>query len=67
LPLAIVDKEDRNEYIEVLEKSRKTNEINYFYDFMFAQYIKFLKNDMDKYIQQTQNKNKKNSGMNFLW
>ncbi|OFY86511.1 MAG: hypothetical protein A3K10_10650 [Bacteroidetes bacterium RIFCSPLOWO2_12_FULL_31_6] len=67
LPLAIVDKEDRNEYIEVLEKSRKTNEINYFYDFMFTQYIKFLKNDMDKYIQQTQNKNKKDSGMNFLW
>lgn len=67
LPLAIVDKEDRNEYIEVLEKSRKTNEINYFYDFMFDQYVKFLKSDMDKYIQQTQNKNNKGSGINFLW
>ncbi|MBV6484064.1 MAG: hypothetical protein KFKLKKLM_00547 [Flavobacteriales bacterium] len=67
LPLAIVNKEDRIDYVEVLEKSRKTNEINYFYDFMFQQYINFLKSDIEKYIQQTQNKNNKGSGMNFLW
>lgn len=67
LPLAIVNKEDRIDYIEVLEKTRKTDDINYFYDFMFNQYVKFLKSDSEKYIQQTQNKNNKNLGMNFLW
>jgi len=67
LPLAIVNKEDRIDYIEVLEKTRKTDEINFFYDFMFDQYLKFLKSDIEKYIQQTQNNNNKNLEMNFLW
>jgi Fic family protein len=42
LPLAIVFKEDKAEYIEALEKSRTTEDLTPFRNFMLLQYSKFL-------------------------
>lgn len=46
LPLSIVYKQDRLKYIAALEKSRNTENIAPFFDFMFRQYVKFLKTEI---------------------
>ena len=42
LPIFYVFKSNRISYIQALEKTRNTKNINYFYDFMFRQYKKFI-------------------------
>ena len=49
LPLAIVFKEDKSQYFEALKQSRETESKEPFYDFMFAQYSKHLKQAIDAY------------------
>ncbi|MBI2258153.1 MAG: Fic family protein [Flavobacteriia bacterium] len=50
LPLCVVSKNSRLKYIEALEKTRKTENIDVFYKFMFAEYSKFLKSEIKKII-----------------
>lgn len=52
LPMSVVFKEDKLEYIQSLEKTREENNIQYFYDFMRSQYHKFLKQEIDRYNSQ---------------
>ncbi len=46
LPLSIVFLENRMEYIEALEKSRKDDELTPLYEFMLRQYEKFLRKEI---------------------
>ncbi|OJV31755.1 MAG: hypothetical protein BGO29_01160 [Bacteroidales bacterium 36-12] len=46
LPTFYVYKNNRISYIHALEKSRETNDIAVFYDFMFKQYKKFLEKEI---------------------
>ena len=46
LPLSIVHKQDRIRYINALEAARNKEELTPFYAFMYAQYAKFLKNEI---------------------
>jgi Fic family protein len=46
LPIFYVSKCSRISYIQALEKTRNTNNIKYFYDFMFRQYKKFIDKEM---------------------
>lgn len=48
LPLSIVYAEDNREYYPVLRKARDTNDIQPFYDFMFSQYEKFLREEIEE-------------------
>lgn len=43
LPISIVFKNSRLKYIDALEKSRKNESLDVFYNFMFSEYAKFLK------------------------
>ncbi|MBB3696140.1 Fic family protein [Flammeovirga yaeyamensis] len=52
LPMSVVFKEDKLEYIQSLEKSREESDLNYFYDFMREQYQKLLSNEIKKYKVQ---------------
>lgn len=46
LPPGTVLKQDRLKYIEALEKTRKSENMEHFYNFMLVQYIKFLKREI---------------------
>ena len=46
LPVFYVYKSSRISYIQSLEKSRETNNIQHFYNFMFGQYKKFLEKEI---------------------
>lgn len=48
LPLSIIYAEDNREYYSVLRKARDTNDIQPFYDFMFSQYEKFLREEIEE-------------------
>lgn len=61
LPMSIVFKEDKADYIQALEDSRNKEDLNPFRDFMTNQYIKFLNHE----IQNYQTINKKNNGNGF--
>jgi Fic family protein len=52
MPLAIVFKEDRLEYIHVLEESRKQETTEPFKNFMYDQQRKYLQKEIDKAQQQ---------------
>jgi Fic family protein len=45
LPLSLVLKKDKITYIDILEETRKKDDIDIFYDFMFEQYASFLKKE----------------------
>ena len=49
LPLSIVFKEDKAEYFEALEQSRKSEDLSHFISFMFDQYHSFLTQEVEKY------------------
>lgn len=49
LPLSIVYKEDKKSYIQCLEKSRTTNDLEPFYEFMFNQLNKQLETEIKLY------------------
>jgi len=66
LPLGIVHKEDKLEYYDALEKSRKEDSIEPFNEFMESQYKKQLRNEIEKYREQIEKKDK-GMGMSFLY
>ncbi|HET6256244.1 MAG TPA: Fic family protein [Puia sp.] len=51
LPLAIVFKEDRADYYVALQETRKQEDMQIFYAFMFGQYIKHLEQEIASYTQ----------------
>lgn len=61
LPMAIVFKEDKADYIQSLEDSRNKEDLTPFRNFMNGQYIKFLTQE----IQNFKNINKNNSSKGF--
>ncbi|MBN1253161.1 MAG: Fic family protein [Bacteroidales bacterium] len=60
LPLSIVFKEDKTDYLNALEAARNENNISLFYSFMFNQYNKYLSSEIDNY-------NKNTKGFSFLF
>lgn len=66
LPLSCVYKEDKQEYFEALEKSRESESIDSFREFMDAQYIKYLDTEIERFKIQNESKNNK-KGMPFLF
>ncbi len=49
LPMAIVFAEDKADYFEALEKSRKKEDVQFFIAFMFEQYDKFLQQEIERF------------------
>jgi Fic family protein len=49
LPMGIVFAEDKADYFEALEKSRKEEDVQFFIAFMFEQYNKFLQLEIDRF------------------
>jgi len=49
LPIFYVFRSSRISYIQALEKARNANNINYFYDFMFGQYKKFINKEINNH------------------
>ena len=66
LPLSIVFKEDKAAYFEALQQTRNEENLNIFRLFMFAQYAKYLQQEIDKFdeLKKTGNKNK---GYSFVF
>lgn len=64
LPLSVVYKEDKQEYFNALEATRKEESLKPFRTFMDSQYSKYLKEQIDLY--KTQNR-KKDKGMSFVF
>lgn len=58
LPMALVFKEDKSDYIEALEKSRNEESLIPFRDFMKAQYCKFLSQEINNFKKQSKDKGK---------
>ena len=51
LPLAIVFKEDKADYYVALQETRKQEDMQIFYSFMFGQYRKHLEQEISSYVQ----------------
>jgi len=66
LPLSIVNKEDKIDYFDALESSRKEETLAPFITFMDNQYIKYLSNEINRFKTQT-HKNNKGEGMTLLF
>jgi Fic family protein len=49
LPLSIVFKEDQAAYFDALQQTRKDENVNIFRNFMYAQYAKYLQQEIDKF------------------
>jgi len=65
LPMAIVYKEDKADYFTALEESRQQEDASIFKYFMYTQYERYLKEEMEKYDKLTgANKKKRNIGGN---
>jgi Fic family protein len=69
LPLAIVFKEDKNEYFTALQESRKQESLQPFYTFMYGQYEKYLATEISIYKQSLQKKDtpKKSTGFSIFF
>lgn len=67
LPLAIVFKEDKADYYVALQETRKQEDMQAFYNFMFAQYRKHLEQEIISYTQAMSQKiePKKGSGRGY--
>ncbi|MCB9042139.1 MAG: Fic family protein [Lewinellaceae bacterium] len=66
LPLSIVFSEDKVDYFEALEKTRKKEDLSFFRDFMRAQYVKYLKSEIEKYLD-AQDQPRKGDGFSFVF
>ena len=64
LPMSIVFKEDKSEYIEALEKSRNEESLIPFRNFMTEQYCKFLSQEINNFNKQSKDKGK---GFSFVF
>ncbi len=65
LPLGIVYKEDKNEYFTALQEARKQETIQPFYTFMYAQYRKYLVNEINIYREHFQKESDGKKGKGF--
>jgi Fic family protein len=66
LPLSIVFKEDKAAYFEALQQTRKEEDISIFRTFMFAQYVKYLQQEIDKF-EELSNTGGKGKGYSFVF
>lgn len=66
LPLSIVFKEDKAAYFDALQQTRKEEDINIFRYFMYAQYTKYLQQEIDKFEQAIKNGGK-GKGYSFVF
>jgi len=66
IPLSVVYKEDKLEYFEALEQSRKLESLEPIYEFMSQQHVKFLKSEIDLYTSQLKKMNK-GKGFSFMF
>ena len=66
LPLSIVFKEDKAAYFEVLQQTRKDEDINIFRSFMFAQYAKYLQQEIEKF-EELEKSGGKGKGYSFVF
>jgi len=66
LPLSIVFKEDKAAYFEALQQTRKVEDIGIFRHFMYAQYAKYLQQEIYKFAQ-INNENTKGKGYSFVF
>ena len=64
LPMAIVFKEDKAEYIQALEQTRNEETLVPFRDFMIEQYSKFLSQEINNFNKQSKDKGK---GFSFVF
>jgi Fic family protein len=62
LPLAIVFKEDKADYYVALQETRKHENMQIFYSFMFDQYRKHLEQEITSYSQAMSQKTKPKKG-----
>lgn len=65
IPLAIVNSEDKQEYIKALIDTRKEDNIQIFRDFMTNQYERYILNEIKKYEDGFSSK--ENRGFSFLF
>jgi Fic family protein len=66
LPLSIVFKEDKALYFEALQLARKNENIQVFRDFMYAQYEKYLQEEIKKF-EQIDKDGKTGKGFSFVF
>lgn len=66
LPLSIVFKEDKAAYFEALQQTRKDEDITIFRNFMFAQYAKYLQQEIEKF-EQADKGGTKGKGYSFVF
>ena len=66
LPLSIVYKEDKADYFNALQETRKKDNIDIFKGFMYNQYEKYLKDEIKKYQEiLPENEKKGNRGRGY--
>ena len=66
LPLSIVFKEDKAAYFEALQQTREEKDMAVFRKFMFAQYAKYLRQEIEKF-EQANNGGTKGIGYSFVF
>lgn len=67
LPLAIVFSEDKTDYYNAIDNSRKENSIQPFEDFMLAQYAKYLELEINKFKDKEKLITKTGSGFSIFF
>lgn len=69
LPLAIVFKEDKQEYFDALIATRKQEKMEPFYQFMHGQYKKLLLSEINNYVNsgKMEPKRNKNKGLSLFF
>lgn len=65
-PMSVVYKEDKQDYFNALQETRKKEDIVIFREFMFLQTKKFLLEQIDQ-LTKKQNSNKTGKGFSFLF
>ena len=66
LPLSIVFKEDKAAYFDALQQARKEENLNIFRLFMFAQYSKYIQQEIEKF-EQSEKAGGKGKGYSFVF
>lgn len=67
LPLAIVFTEDKANYYEALQQTRKQEDISVFLSFMYNQYEKYLQKEIAAYQQLNEKNASGNKGFSFIF
>jgi Fic family protein len=66
MPLSVVFKEDKQEYFNALQETRKKEDISIFRTFMFSQTDKFLLEQIEE-LTKKQTSKKTGKGFSFLF